>query len=184
MSDSLQPRGLQHARLPSYSPSPGVCSNSCPLSVMPSGHLILCHFLLILLQYFPASGSFPVSQLFASHGQSTGVSASASILPMNIQSWFPLGLISLISLQSKRLSRVLSCTTIQTSILWHSAFFMVQLSHAYTTIGKNIGLTIRTYVGKIMSLLFNMLSRFAIAFLPRRKHILKWIGMCYIKIPI
>ena len=102
MSDSLQPHGLLHTRLPCPSLSPGVCSNSCPLcqwchptissSVAPfSSHL----------QSFPASGSFPVSQLFASGGQSIGVSASASVLPINIQNSFPLAWTGLISLQSK-----------------------------------------------------------------------------------
>ena len=81
-------------------------------SVMPSNHHILCHVIYSCLQSFPASGSFPVSQLFTSSGQNTGASASASVLPMDIQGWFPLGLTSLISLQSKGLSRVFSSTTI------------------------------------------------------------------------
>ena len=84
MSDSLQPHGLQHTRLPCPSPSPGVCSDSCP-----SNHLILCHPLLLCLQSFPASGSFQMSWLFASGGRSIG--ASVSVLPMIIQGWFPLG---------------------------------------------------------------------------------------------
>ena len=114
MSDSLWPHGLQHARPPCLSPNPGVHSNSCPLSrwchpiisssVMPfSSHL----------QSFPASRSFQMSQFFAAGGQSIGVSASASVLTKNIQDWFPLGLTGLISLQSKRLSRVFSNTTVQ-----------------------------------------------------------------------
>ena len=85
----------------------------CIESVMPSNHLILCHPLSSHLQSFPASGSFPVSHFFASGGQSIGVSASASVLPMNIQDWFPLGWTGWISLQSKGLSRVLSNTTVQ-----------------------------------------------------------------------
>ena len=111
---SLPPHGLQHTRLCWSSPSPRVCTNSCPLSwwfhptisssVIPFSS---CH------QSFPASGSFPVSQFFTSGGQSIGVSASASVLLMNIQSWFPLGLIGLISLQSKRLSRFFPNTTVQ-----------------------------------------------------------------------
>ena len=89
-------------------PASGVCSNSCPLkSTLPSIHLILCHVLLLLPQSFPASGSFP------SGGQSIGASASASVPPMNIQGWFPLGLTSLIFLQSKGLSRIFSSTTAQ-----------------------------------------------------------------------
>ena len=107
MSDSLWPHGLQHARLPSPSPAPGACSNSCPSkSVMPSYHLILCRPLLLLPSIFPSIGSFPVSQFFASGGQSIGVSALASVLPMNTQDWFPLGWTGWISLQSKGLSRV------------------------------------------------------------------------------
>ena len=114
MSNSLRPHGPQHARLSGPSPSPGVGSNSCPLSrwchptisssVVPfSSHL----------QSFPASGSFPMSQLFASGGQSIGVSASTSVLPMNIQDWLPLGWTGWISLQSKGLSRVFSSTIIR-----------------------------------------------------------------------
>ena len=96
-----------------------------------------------------------------SGGQSIGASASPSILPMNIQDWFPLGLTGLISLQSKGLSRVLFNTTVQkASILQCSDFFMVQFSHPYMTTGKTIALTEWTFVGKVMSLLFNMLSRF------------------------
>ena len=124
MSDSLRPHGLQHARLPCPSPTPGAYSNSCPLhqwchptissSVIPfSSHL----------QSFPASGSFPVGRFFKSDGQSIGVSASASVLPVNIQDWFPLGLTGLISLQSKGLSRVLLNTTVQ-----KHQFFSAQLS--------------------------------------------------------
>ena len=93
--------------------------------VMPSNHLILCHPLLLLPSIFPESGSFPMSWLFVSGGQSTR--ASASVLPMNIQAWFPLGLTVLISLLSKKLSRVFSNTKVQKHLLWRSAFFMVQL---------------------------------------------------------
>ena len=102
VSDSLPPHGLQHDRLPCPSPTPGAYSNSCPScpwchptissSVVPSSSC---------LQSFPALGSFPMSQFFTSGGQSIGVSASASVLPMNIQDWFPLGWTSLISLQSR-----------------------------------------------------------------------------------
>ena len=114
MFNSLRPHGLQHDRLPCPSPIPGACSNSCPLSRW-------CHPTISssvfpfssCLQSFPASGSFPKSQFFASGGQSIGVSASASVLAMNIQGWFPLGLTVSLSLQSKRLSRVFSKTTVQ-----------------------------------------------------------------------
>ena len=94
------------------------------------------------LQFLPTSGSFPVSRLFASDGQSIGALASASVLPVNIQGWFPLGLTGLISLQSKELSGVFSNTTAKASILRCSAFFMVQLSHPYMTTGKTMVLTI------------------------------------------
>ena len=114
MSDSLQPHGLQHARLPCPSPTPGAYSNSCPShwwchptissSVVPFSSC---------LQSFPASGSFPMSQFFLSGGQSIEISALPSVLPMNIQDWFPLGWIGWISLQSKGLSRVFSNTTVQ-----------------------------------------------------------------------
>ena len=110
-------------------------------------------------QSFPVSGSFPVSQLFASGGQSMGASASASVLPMNIQGWFPLGFTGLISLQFKGLSSLIQYHSLKSSILWRSAFFMTQLSHLYMTTGETIALTTRTLVGKMMSLLFNTLSR-------------------------
>ena len=103
------------------------------------------------LQSCPASGCFPMSQLFASGGQSTGASASASVLPTNIQGWFPLGLTGLISLQSRGLSKVLQHYNLKVSILQHSAFLMVQLSHLYTTTGKTIDLTIWTSVGNCIS---------------------------------
>ena len=112
--DSLRPHGLQHARPPCPSPTPGACSNSIPLcrrchpTISSSvGPFSSC------LQSFPASGSFPRSQFVASGGQSIGVSASASVLPMNIQDWSPSEWIGWISLQSKGLSRVFSNTTVQ-----------------------------------------------------------------------
>ena len=121
MFDSLQPHGLQHARLPCQSPTPRVCSNSCPVfwwchptissSVIPFSSY---------LQSFPAWGSFPMSQFFTSDGQSIRVSL---VLPMNVQDWFPLGWTDWISLQSKRLSRVFSNTTVQ-----KHQFFGAQLS--------------------------------------------------------
>ena len=122
-------------------------------------------------QFFPASGFFPMSQLFASGGQS--IEASASVLPMNIQGWFPLGLTALISLQYKGFSRIFSSTTVQ-----KHQFFSAQPSfwsnfHIRTwLLEKTVALTIWTFVSKVMSLLFNMLSRFAIAFLPRSKCLL------------
>ena len=129
-------------------------------------------------QSFPASGSFPVSWLFASDGQSIGASASASVLPMNIQYWFPLGLTDVTFLLSKRLSRVFSSTTVQKHQFFgaQNQFFMVQLSHLYMTTRKTVALTIWTFVSKVMSLLFNMLSRLLMAFLPRSEHLLiSWL---------
>ena len=136
-------------------------------SMMSFNHLILCHPFSACPQISPASGSSPMSQLFRSGGQNIG--ASASVLPMNIQGWFPLGLTGLISLQSNGLSRVFSNTTVQK---------MVQLSHLYMTTGKTRALTIWTFVGKVIFLHFNMLSRFFIAFLPRSKHLLTaWLQL-------
>ena len=140
-------------------------------SVIPFNHLILCHPLSSRLQSFPESGSFPMSQFFSSGGRSIGVSVSASVLPVNIQDWFPLGWTGWISLQSKGLSRVFPNTTVQEHQFF-GAFFIVQLSHPYMTIGKTIVLTRWTFVGKVMSLLFNMLSRLVITFLTRSKHLL------------
>ena len=112
------------------------------------------------LQSFPASGSFPMSQLFTSGGQSTGTSASTSVLPMNISGWFPLGLTGLISLQPKGLSRVFSNTAVRKHQFFRrSAFLMVQLSYLYMTIEKTIALTIQTFVSKVMSLLLITLAK-------------------------
>ena len=129
-------------------------------SGVPSNHLILSHPLLLLPSIFPSIRSFPVSQLFASGGQSIG--ASVSVLPMNIQGRFPLELIGLISLLSKGLSSLLQHHNLKASILWHSAFFMVQVSYPYKTTGKTRALTIWTCISKVLPLLFNMLSRFVI----------------------
>ena len=114
VSDSLWPHGPQHARLPCSSPTPGACSNSCPSSRW--CHPTISSSVILFsscLQFFPASGSFPMSEFFTSDGQSIGVSASTSVLPMNIQDWFPLGWTGLISLQSKGLSRFFSNATVQ-----------------------------------------------------------------------
>ena len=173
VSDSLQPHRLQHARLLFPLPTPRTYSNSCPSSWW-------CHptiFSSVIpfssyLQSFPASRSFQMSQFFASGGQSIGVSASASVLQMNIQDWFPLGMTDSISLLSKGLSRVFSNTSSKASIFQRSVFFILQLSHPYMTTGKTIALTRWTFVGKVMSPLFNMLSRLVIAFLPRSKRLL------------
>ena len=124
MSDSLRPHGLQHVRPPCPSPTAGVYSNSCPLSrwCQPTISSSVIPFS-SSRQSFPASGSFPMSRLFASGSQSIGVSASTSVLPMNVQDWLPLGLTGWISLQSKGLSWVFFNTTIQ-----KHQFFSTQLS--------------------------------------------------------
>ena len=143
---------------------------------MPSNHLILCRPLLLLPSVFPSIRVFPKSQLFTSGGQSTRVSASASVLPMNIQDWCPLGWTGWMSLQSKGLSSLLQHHSLKASILQCSALFIVQLLHPYMTTGKIIALTRQIFVGKVMSLLFNMLSGLVIAFLPRSKRLLiSWL---------
>ena len=124
VSNSLQPHEWKHTRLPCPSPTPGACSNSCPSSQR-------CHPTISSSvvpfsscpQSFLASGSFPMNQFFTSGGQNIGVSASASVLPMNIQDWFPLGWTGWISLLSKGLSRVFSSTTV-----WEHQFFITQPS--------------------------------------------------------
>ena len=136
VSHSLQPHGLQHTRLPCPSPTPRVYSNSCPLSR--SCHPTISSSVVpfsSLLQSFSASGSFPVSHFFTSGGQSIGVSASTSFLPMNIQDWFPLGWTGWISLQSKGLSRVFSNTTVQKHQFFGAQPSLWSNSHPYTTTG-------------------------------------------------
>ena len=133
VSDSVRPHGLQHPRPPCLSPTPGVYSNSCPSSqwchptisssVIPfSSHL----------QHFPAPGSFPMSQFFASSGQIIGVSAFTSVLPVNIQDWSLLGWIGWISLQSKGLSRVFSNTTVQKHQFFSTRLSLRSSSHIHT----------------------------------------------------
>jgi len=173
---TLRHHGLHHARLPCPSPNPGAYSNSCPLSRW-------CHPTISssvipfssCLHSFPASWSFPISQFFASGDQSIGV--SASVLPMNIQDWFPLRMdwLDLLAVQGT-LKSLLQHHSSKASILQCSVFFRVQLSHPYMTTGKPIALTRWTFVGKVMSLLFNMLSRLVITFLSRSKCILiSWL---------
>ena len=120
-------------------------------------------------QSFPASGSFPVRRCFASDGQRIGASASASVLLMNIQGWFALGLAGWISLQSKGLSRVFSNTTVRSTNSLVLSPFMIQFLHPYVTTGKIIALTIWTFVSQMMSLLFNILSRFVIVFFQKAR---------------
>ena len=169
MSNSLQPHELQHARPPCPIPTPWACPNLCPLSQW-------CH---------PTTSSsvVPFSSLFnpspnqgvfqwvsSSHQVAQSIGASASVLPMNIQDWLPLGWTGWISLQSKGLSRVFTNTTVQ-----KHQFFRFLYSPALTscmTTGKTIALTRQTFVGKEMSLLFSVLSKLFITFLPRSKRLL------------
>ena len=159
MSDSSWSHEPQHPRPPCPSPTAGVHPNPCPLSWW-------CHPTILSsvvpfssrLQSFPASGSFPVSQLFESVAQSIGVSASTSVFPMNIQDWSPLGWTGWISLQSKGPSRVFSNTTVQKHQFFGTQLFLYSNSQPFMTTGKTIALTRWTFVGKVKSLLFNMLS--------------------------
>ena len=170
MSNSVCP-----SRLPGPSLSPEVCSTSCPLSpwYYPTISSSVIPFF-SCLPSFPALGSFPVSQLFTSRSQSTAAAASALVLPVNIQGWFPLGSTGLILLY-RGLSRVFSSTTIRNHQFFNpysTLYIMVQLSHLYMTTGKTTALTRWTSVSKVMSLLFNTLSKFVMASLPRSKCLL------------
>ena len=129
MSNSLRPHGLQHARLPCLSLSPGVCSNSCPLSQWCHPTISSSVAPFSCSQSFLASGTFPMSQLFASVDQNTGVSASVTGLPLSIQHWFLLRLTGLISLLSKGLLRVFSSTTVQKHQFFGSLPFLWSCSH-------------------------------------------------------
>ena len=142
-SNSLQPHQLQHTRLPCPSQSPGGCSDLCSLSwwCHPTISSSVAPFS-SCLQSISASGSFPVSRLFASGGQSIGASALTSVLPMNIQGWFSLGLTGLISLQSGNSQQSFQPYSLKASVLQCSAFFIVQLSHPYMATGKTIALNI------------------------------------------
>ena len=143
-------------------------------SVVLSNHLILCLPLLLLSSIFPSIRVFSNELALPIRWPTIRSSASASVFPMSIYSWFPLGLTGLISLQSKELLGIFSSSKV--SILGHSAFFMVQLSYLYMTTGNTIALTIQTFVSKVMSLLFNILYRFIIVFLIRSKCLLiSWL---------
>ena len=177
VSDSLRPHESQHARPPCPSPTLGVYPNPCTSgrwchpaissSVVPFSSCPQC---------LPASGSFPVSQLFTWGGQSTGVSALASFLPKKSQGWSPSEWTGWISLQSKGLSRVFSNTAVQKHQFFRAQLSSQSNSHPYMTTGKTIALTKRTFIGKVMSLLLNMLSRLVITFLPRSKDLLtSWL---------
>ena len=172
MSNSLWPHELQHTRLPCPSLSPWVCSNLCLLSQW-------CHPTILSSvnpfsrpQSLPASGSFQMSQLFPSGGQSTEVSASTSVLSMNTQDWSlgwtgwissKVDWLDLLAVQGA-LKNLLQHHSSKASVLLCSALFIVQLSHPYMTTGKTIALTRWTFVDNLMSLLFNMLSRLVITF--------------------
>ena len=175
VSKSLRPHGLQHTRCLCLSPTPGACSNSCPSSQW-------CHTtisssvvpFLSCLQSFPASGSFPMTQFFTSSGQSIGASPLASLLPMNIQDWFPLGLAvwppcsPRDSQESSPTPQFRSINSLVFSFLYGPTLKSIQ------DYWKTTALTRQTFVGKVMSLLFNMLL--VIAFLPRSKSLLiSWL---------
>ena len=174
MSVSLWPHGLQHARLPCPSPTPGACSNLCPLSwwFYPLSHPLS----------FPSPPAFNLSQ---NQGLSQGVSSShqvAKVLELQLQHQsfhdeysglisFRMDWLDLPAVQGT-LKSLYQHHNLKASVLCCSAFFMGQLSHPYMITGKTIALTILTFIGKVISLLFNMLSRLVIAFLPRSKHLL------------
>ena len=173
MSHSLRPHGLQHVRLPCPSPAPRACSNSCPSNLW-------CHTTISSSvfsfsscpQSFPAPGSFLVSQFF--HQVTKYWSFSFSISPSSEYSgliFFTIDWLDLLAVQ-ETLKSLLQHHSSKASILRCSAFLLVQLSHPYMTTGKTIALTRQTFVGKVMSLLFRMLSRLIIAFLPRSKRLL------------
>ena len=173
MSDSLRPHGLQHARLPCPSPTPGDYSLMSFTSLMPSNHLLFCCPLLLPPLIFPSVGIFSSESVLHLRGPKYW-RFSFSISPSNEYSGlisFRMDRLDLLAVQGT-LKSLIQHHSSKASILWCSAFFIVQLSHPYMTTGKTIALTRWTFVGEIMSLLFNMLSRLVIAFLPRSKHLL------------
>ena len=179
MSESLQPHGLQHARLPSPSPIPGVYSNSWPLSQWCP--LILCRPLLLPLSNFPSIRVFSNESVlpirwpkYWSFNFSISLSSEYSGLISFRIDW-----LDILAVQGT-LKSLLQHHSSKASILWHSAFFIVPLSHPYMTTGKTIALTGQNFVSKVMSLLFNMLPRLVITFLPRTKHLLiSWLLTVY-----
>ena len=146
-------------------------------SVIPFNYFILCCPLLHLPSIFPRSGSFPISQFFPSGGQNTGVSVAISILPMNTQDWSPLGWTGWISLQSKRPSTVFFNTIVQKHQFFGTQLSLWCNSHIHTWLLKKTITLIRwNFAGKVMSMIFNMLSRLVITFLPRSKCLLiSWL---------
>ena len=180
VSDSLWPQEAQHSRPPRLLPTPGVHPKPCPLSrwYHPTISSSVVPFS-SCPQFFPAIESFQMSQLFTSGGQSIGVSASTSLPTKNTQEGSPLGWLDLLAVQGT-LKSLLQNHSSKASILQHIAFFIVQLSHPYMTTGKTTALTRWTFVDKVMSLLFNMLSKLVITFLPRSKRLLiSWLQSPY-----
>ena len=177
MLDSLRPHGRPHARLPCPSLSPGVCSNTFIESVMPSSHLILCCPLHLLPSIPPSIRAFSIESTLHMRWPKYW-SFSLSISPSNEHpGWvsFRMDWFDLLAVQ-RTLKILLQHHSSKASVLQHSAFFRVQFSHSYMTTGKTIALTRWTFVGKVMSLLFNTLSMFVIAFLPGSKHLLiSWL---------
>ena len=180
MSNSLRPHERQHTRPPCPSPTSGVHPNPCPSSQWCHPTISSCVIPFSSCpQSFPASGSFPMSQLFSSGGQNIGVSVSTSVLPIRLEHpgliSFRMDWLDLLAVQGI-LNNLLQHHSSKASTLLHSAFFIVQLSHPYMNTGKIITLTRWTFVGKVMSLLLNMLSRLVITFLPRSKFLLiSWL---------
>ena len=177
MSNSLWPHELQHTRLPlSITNSRTLFKLMSIESMMPSNHLMLHCPLLLPPSIFPRLGSFQMSQFFASGGQR--ISFSFSISPSNEHSGlisFRMDWLDLLAVQGT-LKSLLQHHSSKASIFWQSSFFIVQLSHPYMTTGKTIALTRQTFVDKVMSLLFNTLSRLVIGFLPRSKRLLiSWL---------
>ena len=177
MSYSLRPHGLQHERPPCPSPTPGVYSNSNPLSRWCHPNISSCRLLLLLPSIFPSIRVFSNESALRIRWPNYW-SFSLRISPSNECSGlisFRMDWLDLLAVQGT-LKSLLQHRSSKTSILWHSAFFIVQLSQPYMTTGKTIALTRWTFVGKVMSLLFNMLSRLVIAFLPRSKHhLISWL---------
>ena len=167
------PHGLPHAKFSCLSPSPGVCSNSCPWSQWCHPTISSSVAPFSCLQYFPESESFPMSQLFTSGGQS---------MELQHQSFQWIFRTDLLAVQGT-LKSLLQHHSSKAPILLHSAFIIVPLTHPYMTTGKTIALTKWTFVDNLMSLLFNMLARFVIIFLPRSKRLLiSWLQSVFVVI--
>ena len=171
------PMDFRSAGFPAFINSQNLLQLMSIESVMPSNHLILCLPLLLLPSIFPSIRVFSSESALCISWPKYGVSTSASVLPMNIRDWFPLGWTGWVSLQSKRLSRVFSSSTVQKHQFFGTQPFSLFSSHIHTwLLEKIIASTRRTFVGKIISLLFNMLSRLVIAFLPKSKPlVISWL---------